>query len=133
MAVFNGIHEQENSICPDNSKGKGSRNAKPGEWDVFIDKTTGQKRRLVGVAWAHKKSASEAALYGEALMGDEVKGTNDQRRPMYDIITVGPDGKNIVVIEVILLNETMRLYSWIFWDVIPNLIAKSSVSECESF
>ena len=102
--------------------GKGSRSALPGDWDLFTDPHTGDTRRLVAVAWVHRSSAQEASRFGEVLMGDGVQCTNAQRRPLYDILTVGPNGKNIIVLEVLLLNLKMSLYSWMFWDALPSLM-----------
>lgn len=102
--------------------GKGSRSALPGDWDLFTDPHTGDTRRLVAVAWVHRSSAQEASRFGEVLMGDGVQCTNAQRRPLYDILTVGPNGKNNFVLEVLLLNLKMSLYSWMFWDALPSLM-----------
>jgi hypothetical protein len=103
------------------NSGKGSRSAIEDDWDVFVD-AEGIRRRLHAVAWIHLSSAADAQRYGEVIMGDGVQCTNTRRRPLYDILTVGPDGKNIVFMEVLLLNCKMSSYSWIYWDAIPALM-----------
>lgn len=101
---------------------QGKRSAMLDEWDVISDEAG--KRILSAVAWAHPQELETAQLFGEVLVVDDVFGTNSRKRPFFDCITVDGNGRNVLVVETLLLNETRNSFLWVFQEAIPEILGR---------
>ncbi len=111
--------------------GKGSRSALIGEWDKFEE--NGRMYQLEAVAWIYKDAAKRAMRYPEVVVGDGVYCTNNRRRPLYNMATVGPAGENIVFFEALLPSQKMRIFAWLYFDALPFLMGRDFCSAVQLF
>jgi hypothetical protein len=86
--------------------------------DFGIDAT----RILLGAAWVDEDNWREFLRYPECLFVDSTHGTNNESRPLLQLVGRDSDGKGFTICRIFMPNETASFYRWVFLEALPLLL-----------
>jgi hypothetical protein len=79
-------------------------------------------RILLGAAWVDEDSWREFLRYPECLFVDSTHGTNNESRPLLQLVGRDSAGKGFTICRIFMPNETAAFYRWVFLEALPLLL-----------
>ena len=93
--------------------------------DFGIDAT----RILLGAAWVDDDSWREFLRYPECLFVDSTHGTNNESRPLLQLVGRDSNGKGFTICRIFMPNETAAFYRWVFLEALPLLLGAANLEK----
>ena len=101
----------------------GKRSKLTSSWDIITDEN-GEKRVLQGLAFTIDGSREKARRCGRVIGSDVTFGSNNRKRPLLDIITLGGNLETIDFFYALLPDETRESFCWVFAVALPQLMGQ---------
>jgi hypothetical protein len=132
--VFDGNSLSEtyvkSSLPPDGMYGKDVLSEEALQHRKILDEFgLGSTRILLGAAWVDEYSWREFLRYPECLFVDTTHGTNNESRPLLQMVGRDSNGKAYTVLRIFMPNETASFYRWVFLEALPLLLGESNLSK----
>jgi hypothetical protein len=67
--------------------------------------------------------------YPECLFVDTTHGTNNESRPLLQMVGRDSNGKAYTVLQIFMPNKTASFYRWVFLEALPLLLGESNLSK----
>eukprot|EP00300_Choanocystis_sp_HF-7_P016400 c19398_g1_i1.p1 GENE.c19398_g1_i1~~c19398_g1_i1.p1 ORF type:complete len:611 (-),score=79.68 c19398_g1_i1:1867-3699(-) len=90
------------------------------DWAVFTD--NGRNYQLRALAWSFHHDLKRGQRFGEVLIVDVTKGTNNQHLRLLNVCCLDGSGKTVVVAQAFTFNEKQTTFSWMFRCALPELL-----------
>jgi hypothetical protein len=96
---------------------------------ILKDFGIGATRILLGAAWVDEDSWREFLRYPECLFVDATHGTNNESRPLLQLVGRDSNGKGFTICRIFMPNETAAFYRWVFLEALPLLLGAANLGK----
>jgi hypothetical protein len=94
---------------------------------IRLEHKIGSKGRLLlAVAWATADGVSNFAKFPETLGADTTFGTNEERRPLIQLVGKDSLGRTFTACQGFLPHEKRFIFDWLFQEAIPALLGREN-------
>lgn len=85
---------------------------------------------LLGVAWSTRESRDYHRKFPYVLGFDVTFGTNNERRPLFRVVSKMPDGRNVPLVNCFMPSQQQHAFEWIFRDALPEVLDDNALRQC---
>lgn len=86
------------------------------------------KKTIIAIAWITDGDRRNFELYPEVWYSDVTFGTNNEKRPLFNVAGKDSFGKAFMGIKMFFMNQRLWMFTWEFQCVIPALLSSTIIS-----
>lgn len=86
-------------------------------------------RILLGAVWVDEYSWREFLHYPEYIFADSAHGTNNESRPLLQLVGRDSSGKAFTILRIFMPNKIASFYRWVFLEALPLLLGECNLQK----